>query len=173
VNTVIGGNTTHITGDNDTIIGTNNHISGNNSLAVGSGATINANASFVWNDGSTPLEVTQNNLFVVKGQRGLVVSKDTPHPTAALSVGGALRVQVNAEKNAELGTGITCRPELAGTVKSVPAVYNAGQVNAHQVCSCLCNGTNWTPMITTPQCVNACEGRVPQEKDKPVCGTTF
>jgi hypothetical protein len=63
-------------------------------------------------------------VFVVKGQRGLVISKDTPHPSAALSVGGTLRVQVNDTKNAELGTSITCRAELAGTVKSVKALYN-------------------------------------------------
>jgi hypothetical protein len=170
---VIGGKNTDIKGSNDTIIGTNNHISGNNSLAVGSGATINANASFVWNDGSTPLTVTQSNVFVVKGQRGLVISKTTPHSVAALSVGGAVRIQVNTEKNAELGIGIACRPELAGTVKSVKAIYNAGQANTNQVCSCLCDGKNRTPMITTPQCTNACEGRVPQEKDKPLCGTAF
>jgi hypothetical protein len=121
------------------------------------------------------LTVTQSNVFVVKGQRGLVVSKDTPHSAAALSIGGTLRVQVNDAKNAELGVGITCRTELAGTVKSVKAVYNAGEPNAQQICACLCNGKNRTPMITTPQCTNACEGRAPQDitKDKPVCGTVF
>ena len=87
----------------------------------------------------------------------MVVGKDRSHGSAALSIAGGMRIQVNTGKNAELGTGKTCSTTLAGTVKSMNAVYNAGQVNTRQVCPCLCDGTNWVPMISTPQCVNACE----------------
>jgi hypothetical protein len=112
--------------------------------------------------------IRKPHLFAVRGERGMVVGRNAPHQSATLSVNGALRVQVNTGKNALLGTG-TCTSNLIGTVKVMSGVYNAGGGNASQVCPCLCNGSKWQTMISTPQCINACEGRVPQGSDKPVC----
>jgi hypothetical protein len=98
----------------------------------------------------------------------MVVGKNAPNHAAALSIHGALRIQENTAKNNQL---VTCTSNLAGTVKSVKAVYNAGQTNANQLCPCLCDGTKWEPLITTPQCINACEGKDQTDinKDLPKC----
>ena len=87
----------------------------------------------------------------------MIVGKDTPHTGAALSIKGALRIQLNESKNALMGAGFTCASTLAGTVKTVKAVFNQGLTNTDQVCPCLCNGSKREAMLTTPQCINACE----------------
>jgi hypothetical protein len=129
-----------------------------------------AESSFVWNDGRSPFTVRQSHLFAVKGEKGVVVGKSSPNASAALSIKGALRIQFNESKNTSLGAGIDCSRDLAGTVKTVEAVYNAGGNNG-QYCPCLCNGKNWTPILTTPQCTNACEGRKyqPDNDETPTC----
>ena len=71
----------------------------------------------------------------------MVVKKDTPHGTASLTVGGAIRVQEN-------GVSPTC---AAGVVKSVKSTKNPGQL-----CPCFCDGTSWASMLDTPQCLNVC-----------------
>ena len=154
-----------IKGNNSTTIGTRLTIEADNSLAAGSKVKIDSgyNSSFARHDGSsTLLTIKQSHLFAVKGEKGMVVGKDTPHPDAALSIQGALRIQLNPTKNTQLGE---CTSNLVGTVKTVKAIYNIGLPNEGQVCPCLCdgkNGTKWTPMLTTPQCINACEERQPQ-----------
>jgi hypothetical protein len=135
---------------------------------------VNAESSFVRNDGRSPFTVSQDHLFAVQGAKGVVVGKDTPNPDAALSIKGALRIQYNEKKNDQLGTGSKCGKELEGTVKTVEAVYNDGNNNTTQYCPCRCNDKQQRiPLLTTPQCTNACEGREPQKADIPVCGKNF
>ena len=71
----------------------------------------------------------------------MVVKKDTPHGTASLTVGGAIRVQQTS-----------ANPECkAGVVKSVKVSQTSDQL-----CPCFCDGTSWSSMLDTPQCLNAC-----------------
>ena len=133
---------------------------------------INANSSFAWNDGKSLFNVRQPHLFALKGTRGVAVGKNSPNHNAALTVGGALRIQFDENRNRPLGTGLICDTNLAGTVKTVKAIYNQGQTNNNQMCPCLCTKGKWESMIDTPQCTNGCEGRDPQAitgKDSPIC----
>jgi hypothetical protein len=174
----VGENT--ISGSNSTIIGGNNEISGTVSLVAGNNVEVNAHNTFVWNDGESKFTITKSNLFAVKGTKGMVIGKNTPNVVAALSVKGGLRVQYNEEENKKLGTGLECKPELVGTIKTVQAFYNSGTDNKDQYCPCLCTSKKggkeeWTSILLTPQCVNACEGRDPgpQGEDFPVCDKDF
>jgi hypothetical protein len=173
--TSIGGAGNKSTGDHSTTIGGNSTISGANSLAAGNNVVLNADNTFTWNDGKGQFNVAKPHLFAVKGAKGMVVGKNTPNKVATLSIKGGLRVQYNEKKNQELGTGKVCDAALVGTIKTVKALYNSGSENSNQYCPCLCTGKEWTSMLMTPQCINACEGREPTSngKDFPVCGATF
>jgi hypothetical protein len=76
----------------------------------------------------------------------MAVRTNTPHLFATLTVNGDIRVQEDTTKNTQ------CNTATVGTVKTI------SQSNTNQVCSCLCNGTNWQPMLDTEECKNQCCG---------------
>jgi hypothetical protein len=171
---IIGGDRNAINGINSAIIGGNNELSGATSLVAGNSVKLNANNTFVWNDGKNKFTTAKSNLFIVRGTKGMVVGKNKPNKVAALSIKGGLRIQYNEKKNQELGTGKVCDAALVGTIKTVKALYNSGDINTKQYCPCLCTSKKdgkkeWTSMLLTPQCINACEGRDPQGTEKPKC----
>jgi hypothetical protein len=142
----LGGERNRISGNNSVTLGNNVIITGNASLGAGSGVRLSGSGSFVWNGNGT-FTVNQGNLFAVNAKRGMAVSTNKPNPFAALTVNGNIRIEANAAKNNQ----ITCTAATAGTVKTVSGS------NAN-VCSCLCNGTQWQPMMDTAECRSLCCG---------------
>ncbi|MDR0651615.1 MAG: hypothetical protein LBG59_09845 [Candidatus Peribacteria bacterium] len=76
----------------------------------------------------------------------MVIRTNDPHPFATLTVNGNVRIQKDSIKDTQ------CNTATMGTVKTI------AQSNTNQVCSCLCNGKEWQPMLDVAECKNQCCG---------------
>ena len=131
----------------------NVNVSGNESLTFWSKIRVNNNNVFVYNSKDSTLSTTDNNVFVVSADHGMIIGGDAYSDTGIqLTVHGAVRVWSN-----------TCDDTKLGNIYTVQWANNV-------TCTCSCSKVKdwdltvaqWVPLTDAGQCASYCANPNPQ-----------
>lgn len=141
-----------ITADFTTVIWNHNEGNWNKSVVLWQNSKIWWSNSFLWTDGNHPDELTNNNVFVVNWEHGMVVNSKKAHSFAQLTIWGSLVLYY--DENA---------PQCNTETKWVVKVLN----NDNKKCLCSCDGSWRNALHDGIMCPFICSNTHP---DLPECG---
>lgn len=135
-----------ITGNNSVVIWNHSEVNWNNSVSMWQNSKLKWNNSFLWTDGSQP-ELTTNNVFVVKWDKGMVVNKNKAHSFTQLTIWGSLIIYSG-----------DMAPQCWNRTKWVVKVVN----NGDRKCLCSCDGSWWNALHAGVMCPFLCSNTPPE-----------
>lgn len=141
-----------ITVNSATVIWNHSEANWSKSIAMWQNTKVEWSNSFLWTDGNHPYELTNNNVFVINWEHGMVVNSKKAHSFAQLTIWGSLVLYY--DENA---------PQCNTETKWVVKVLN----NDNKKCLCSCDGSWRNALHDGIMCPFICSNTHP---DLPECG---
>lgn len=149
-----------ILGSNNTIEGTGSivvwnswSVKGDFSAALWNNSNVEANNSFLWTDGSTTETLTQDNVFVVIAESGMIINTNQAHRFTKLTIWWPLVLS-----NKDTDKNIQCTWWNGWWILKIENADN-------QMCLCSCDGSWRNSMLGKGRCMGICDSSI-----KPQCG---
>ena len=155
---IVGGSNNKVEWEYSTVAWTNSKIEWNYSVALWSDVTVEWNNSFFWSDGSTARKLTEDWVFVIMSEHGMVINTGVAHTWVQLTLNGSLVVSQNSES-------IKCE---GGEWIWIMRLVDKGDSVSTQKCLCSCDGDAWHSLVWNWQCETVCNGT---NQAQPKCWT--